>query len=138
VTTSRVSTADGNHLNELITGEDPHDKAIELLERERQLREYNEVLAASYRRRETQVKDLMKFWCKNAHWYCGLRRFPPREANWLRNTLLYVPAEVIRRAMEIAIAKGATDNFAYVNACLRNWKERGELTEGKHSVGTTG
>ncbi|MGE0674894.1 MAG: HNH endonuclease, partial [Methylibium sp.] len=45
-----------------LTAEDPHDRAIALLERERQLAEYNRVLAAEAERRSDQAWDLAFYW----------------------------------------------------------------------------
>lgn len=115
----------GVPLDHLVTGEDPHDKAIELLERERQLREYNVVLADSRRRRQRDLKLAIKTWCGIAKWYCTVTTFPRREKYWLNNMLLYAPVELVIKAMEVAAAHHATDNLAYVNACLRNWKDQG-------------
>jgi len=42
-------------LGQMVTGEDPHDKAIELWERERQLREYNEVQERVRKRIQAEI-----------------------------------------------------------------------------------
>ena len=106
----------GKPLSEVVTGEDPYDRAILLLERERPLRDYNEVLRVVNERVDREFTDLKKFW---------RRRIEPKDCNWLRHALHRFPAETIRLAMVTAMTVDATDNFAYVNACLRNWKERG-------------
>ena len=49
-------------LNEILTGEDPHDRAILLLERERQLKEYNAALAIEHTRREVEAIELWRYW----------------------------------------------------------------------------
>lgn len=104
----------GNPLNEITTSEDPHDAAVLLLERRRQLDEYNEVLAADRARRLADYQELCKYWTKNLR---------PNDDNWLFDILKYVPIEAIRDAMDIAIKNRKTQNLAYVNAILRRWKE---------------
>lgn len=49
-------------LREIMTGEDPHDKAIELLERERQLAEYNQVQRQVAMRLDGELEALHKLW----------------------------------------------------------------------------
>lgn len=99
-------------LNELTTGEDPHDRAILLLERERQLREYNEVLRVINERTENDYWPLQEYWG---------RTLSASESSWLWNALQKYPAELIYRAMTVAIDARKVSSFAYVNACLKNW-----------------
>ena len=110
-------------LAQLVTGEDPHDKAIELLERERQLREYNEVLAAERTRREDEGWDLVRHW-KAEQGYEGkeLETIGKADWRWLFNALRWCPAEVIRNFMDLALGRRMDKNLRYVAACCRNWR----------------
>jgi DnaD/phage-associated family protein len=103
-------------LGQVLTGEDPHDRAVLLLEQERQLREYNAVLAIVNARVEREFHELVESWPTS---------IGDKDRAWLRTMLLLRPAEIIRRAMSMAIAANKTSSLAYVNACLRNWKGRG-------------
>lgn len=119
----------GVPLNQVMTGEDPHDKAIEILERERQLREYNAVLAAERNRRERHTWDLVAYWNEGR----GIAPDPEKgdmtsnaDYAWLMNTLKWCPKEVIKEFMDIALGRGYTKNLKYVGACVRNYRaERG-------------
>lgn len=106
-------------LNQVMTGEDPHDKAVELLERERQLREYNHVLATIMAAREAAAQGLLDFWCEEA-----VRDSIPRtHFAWLVKTLASMPAARIREAIWLAINQQATKDLRYVMAVVRNWRE---------------
>lgn len=107
----------------VMDGEDPHERALMLLERERQLREYNEVLRGIRERKEDEGQLLVNYWCEAT----GRESVPRNEWTWLCRELDSVPAETIRRAMEVAVSRDATKGMRYVAACLRNWKERGEV-----------
>lgn len=109
----------GVPLNEVITGEDPHDKAIEALERERQLREYNAVMAVIRQRREDDFCELRDWWCNET----GKDRIGYRDVSWLKGALLTTAAEDIRHAMEVAISRGYDQDFRYVGGIIRNWRE---------------
>jgi hypothetical protein len=109
-------------LNQVMTGEDPHDRAIQLLEQERQLREYNEVLRAMRERREADVNALHDYWYESTS-----NVFDDREHVWLLNELERTPVEQIRRAMEIAINRRKVKTLQYVGGILRAW--RGETTD---------
>lgn len=102
-------------LGECMTGEDPHDRAILLLERERQLREYNAVLAAINERVEEAYGSLSDFWLSAT----GQAYLKPADQTWLVNTLHRVPAESVYRAMRVAISNHKTRGFAYVNAVIK-------------------
>lgn len=114
----------GVPLNELITGEDPHDKAIEMLERQRQVDEYNRVIAEHHNRREVDVWNLWEFWQVERGFTTKDERetAPHRDLGWLRNSLDHCPREQIRQFMIRAIGRGATKNLQYVVACVRNWR----------------
>lgn len=113
----------GVPLDDIAVAEDPHDRAVLLLERERQLREYNAVLQRARLQRDEQAQELVDYWCENV----GISYMPQRDCTWLQGKLETVPAEMIRRAMRFAINRGATNGLRYVVACLRNWKDRGEM-----------
>jgi hypothetical protein len=111
-------------LAETLTGEDPHDKAVMLLERERQLEEYNQVIAADRERRDQQGWALWRYWqteqgCTSKD---SLDSAPRADINWLIGALRYCPEQMIREFMDMAIAKRATRNLRYVGACVRNWR----------------
>lgn len=101
----------GVSLSQTLTGEDPHDRAVMLLEQERQMREYNEVLRVVNERVDAEFDALKSFWSKYIN---------PSDSTWLRNALRTYPSEMIYRAMQIAITARKTSGFAYVNAVLKN------------------
>lgn len=111
-------------LAQVMTGEDPHDKAILLLERERQLEEYNHVLAAERERRDKQGWDLWRYWQTELGYTKkdDLEFAPRADINWLISALKYCPEQKIREFMDMAIEKNATKNLKYVGACVRNWR----------------
>jgi hypothetical protein len=109
-------------LNEIITGEDPHDKAIELLERERQLREYNEVLEGIRLRREEVGQELVNYWCEQT----GKDVVYQSDWLWLMGALQHTPAEEIRVAMDIAIRVNQIRNWRYVGGIVRKRRDERE------------
>lgn len=119
----------GVSLNAVLTGEDPHDRAIEILETERQLREYNAVLAAEHQRRYTDAWELIAYWKEEQ----GFEPDPDKghtiarvDYHWLLGALKWCPKEVIRDFMDAALSRGFTRNLKYVGGCVRNWRaERG-------------
>jgi hypothetical protein len=120
----------GVPLATIITGEDPHDRAIFLLERERQLREYNEVLRLVQERVDAEFKSLCTYWCREVKANTRYRGdLSGRESVWLRGALEKFPAAMIRRAMTFAVARKAVTDFRYVNACLRNWNRLTQSTD---------
>jgi len=111
-------------LDQVVTGEDPHDRAILLLEQERQLAEYNQVLARERERREADGWELVRYW-KAEIGYTepeDLGSIGRQDWTWLFAALTWCPREQIRAFMDIALAKGFTKNFKYVAACCRNWR----------------
>jgi hypothetical protein len=111
-------------LNEIVTGEDPHDRAILLLEKERQLSEYNAVLASERARREAETWELVAYWHTEQGytepqdgWTCHRQDY-----RWLHGALAWCPREVIRGYMDAALARRMTKNFRYVAGCCRNWR----------------
>lgn len=110
-------------LSELVTGEDPHDRALMLLEKDRQLREYNVVLASDRRRREEEAEALLTWWCDQV----GGESVPRNQFTWLMNELTRTPGEMVRSAMEVAISRDATKGWRYVIVVIRNWRDDGKL-----------
>lgn len=105
----------GVPLSESLTGEDPHDKAIAILERERQLREYNAVLADARERRLEDAWELIRYWTNDEK----TDSFNRSELSWLVATLEWVPMETLRSFMDAAIRAGAMRDFRYVKGCVR-------------------
>lgn len=106
----------GVNLSEIVTGEDPHDKAIELMERERQLAEYNEVRAAAEERIETHLEAL-----RQTYNFKSGDKTSATLKRLLRDHSVYD----INSAIEIAIEKrgGHWNNILpYSIGILRNWK----------------
>jgi hypothetical protein len=112
----------GVPLSQIMTGSDPHDKAIEMLERERQLAEYNYVLALEADRIDEQLWELHRYWQEEA----GLPKTPNTmnraDYNWLKGALKWCPMEKIREFMDVAIGRRMTKNVRYVAGCARNWR----------------
>jgi HNH endonuclease len=114
-------------LSEIVTGEDPHDRAILLLERERQLREYNTVVATERERRDQVAWALWYYWLLEQGYdevkdKKEFESIPRQDWNWLFNALTWCPAEVIRNFMDAAINRRMDRNLKYVAACCRNWR----------------
>lgn len=114
----------GVPLNQVMTAEDPHDRAVLMLERERQLEEYNYVLEAQRERREAEAWALVRFWkYEIGHTaeeeLTTIGRF---DYQWLFGALLWCPREVIRGFMDIALQRRMTKNLKYVAGCCRSWR----------------
>lgn len=107
----------GIALSEVITGEDPHDKAVLLLERRRQLEEYNAVLRIDREQRTADLESLVDYWT-----HSGSRYLKGKDEDWIFTALLTVPVEVLRNAMDQAIRYRKTSGLAYVNAIVTRWK----------------
>lgn len=110
-------------LAEAMTGSEPHDKAIEILERERQLQEYNRVLEDERERREKQTWDLIRYW-KSEQGYKKekLETCNSSDYRWLFSALKWCPAAVVIEYTDIALQKNMTKNLRYVAGCCRNWR----------------
>lgn len=106
----------GIQLSEIMTGEDPHDSAILILERKRQLEEYNAVLREERDRRCQDHDELMEYWNHRSS-----RHLNHIDSNWLFDALKYHAVESIRDAMDIAIKNRKTKNLAYVGGIVRRW-----------------
>ena len=98
-------------LDVVVTGEDPYDRAVMLLERERQINEYNTVLAAINKRVEDDLASLEEYWP---------RHLRPADRTGLRRLLEHLPCETIYQAMEIAVNNKATHGLGYVYAVIYN------------------
>lgn len=108
----------GIPLTEVMTGEDPHDRAIMLLERKRQLAEYNAVLREEREQRCEDHDDLMDYWNERSRG----KGMTIIDSNWLLDALRSVPVESIRNAMDIAVKNRKTKNLAYVGGIVRRWQ----------------
>jgi hypothetical protein len=114
----------GVPLNELITGEDPHDRAIEILERKRQLEEYNRVLAEDREAREAEAWKVWRYWqTERGFTDDRLNNMPRRDFTWLMNCLTTVPSTKMLDFIDAAFAAGATRDFRYVGGCVKKWRE---------------
>lgn len=115
-------------LNSVITGDDPHEKAIMLFERERQLEEYNYMLETARNRKVDDYQDLVGYWKGRA----GRDYIRRDDDNWLWWALDHCPREQIRNFMDVAILRGAKKDFRFVGGCVRNWlnERRGEDIDG--------
>jgi DnaD/phage-associated family protein len=111
-------------LNEIITGEDPHDRAILLLEKQRQLREYDRVLADLLAHRTAVAQDLVNWWCEET----GNKSVPRNQFQWLVNQLQHAPVTLIQEAMQLALSRDMTKDWRYAIVVLRNWREDGRYS----------
>ena len=109
----------GVPLSSTITGEDPHDRAVLLLEQDRQMREYNAVATRDRMERERLAEDLLDYWCE----YAGCESVPKRHYVWLLRQLEHLPAEWIRACMLEAIDRGFTKDWRYVMGIVRNHRQ---------------
>jgi hypothetical protein len=127
----------GVPLAQVLTGEDPHDRAVLILERERQLEEYNAVLAAERDRREQETWELVRYWNSER----GIQPDPVNgdtistpDYRWLFSALAWCPKEQIRLFMDAALTRNMTKNLRYVGGCARNWRyELAANKDGKDS-----
>ena len=110
----------GVPLDSVMVGDDPEAKAIEALERERQLREYNRLMASIRERREAEFCELRDWWCGEV----GRDRIGRQDVNWLRGALRTTAAEEIREAMLVAICRGYDSDFRYAAGIIRNAREQ--------------
>ena len=120
----------GVPLSTVMTGEDPHDKAIEMAERQRQLAEYNFILEREREHREAQAWELVRYWLEEKGELTDeQRKGAPLTINrfdfrWLCSALKWCPPIVIREFMEVAVHRYRTRDLKYVAGCCRNWREQ--------------
>lgn len=115
----------GVPLANVLTAEDPHDKAILLLEKKRQLEEYNALVARDREWRDAEAWELWRYWQTELGWEGNKERLdnmPRLEYRWLFNALAWCPKEKIREFMDYAIGRHMYKNLKYVAACCRNWR----------------
>lgn len=109
----------------VMTGEDPHDRALLILERQRQVEEYNTVLARARAQRESDTWELLQWWLNEQGYNlkAGEKFSVDRsDYNWLFSALEWCPKEVIRNFMSYALNRRMTKNLRYVAGCARNWR----------------
>ena len=100
--------------------EDIHERTILLLERERQLREYNEVRRSIRTREDNDVTDLLVFWYELVPEIGSNNPQPPQTPS-LRRFLRELSVEDIKDAMEIAVNKvGVWKAAKYTYGILHN------------------
>jgi len=111
-----------------LADEDMHERTVLLLERELQLREYNEVLRRAREREERETDELMDYWC--GLW--GLKRdtaplYAIPDPVQIEQFLRIVAAEDIRRAMRTAAVamKTAHQGLKYMFGILHRWRREG-------------
>ena len=112
-------------LSVVMTGEEPHDKAIEYLERQRQLNEYNTIIERERHQREQDAWALVRYWKEGlGETVVDISTLSCRrqDYNWLFGALKWCPREVIRGYMDAALERNFTKNFKYVAGCCRNWR----------------
>ncbi len=112
----------GVPLSAVLTGEDPHDKAIAIKEQERQLREYDRVIRSARKRREKIAWQLLRYWMGRE----DLNEFNRRDFTWVVKTLAWLPSETLREFMDAAQRAGAVRDLRYVKGCVRNLREQRE------------
>jgi Restriction endonuclease len=97
-------------LHELVTGEDPHDRAILLLEQQRQLEELNRVLADERDRRWKAGWELVRYWKKEQGYTKkkDLTEIAQSDWYWLFNALMWCPTGQIKLFMDQALLRGMT------------------------------
>jgi len=103
------------NLSEIITGENPHDKAIELAEKERQLAEYNHIRGISEDRMSREADGLLDSMKLSGHYRISIVQL-------LRRYSIYD----VKNAFEISIDKMGTDSrkaIPYAIGILKNWSQ---------------
>ncbi len=96
-----------------------HDQTVVILERELQLREYNEVKRQQRAREDAEIAELLTYWTSLGR---GFTKCWPDEPG-LRWALRGVPMEDIKDAMEIAVTRknAGQSGVHYLMGILRNW-----------------
>ncbi len=106
----------GIALAQVMTAEDPHEKAILILESERQLAEYNAVIKAQRERIADDMQALVNRWCDIIH----KRAVKGGDVSFLRYCLRVCPVEKVLEFMDVAEDRGIR-RLQYVHGCLKNW-----------------
>lgn len=88
-----------NLLENYKEGTDPTEQAVLLLERERQLREYNEVVKTVRERKKKDYEEILDYWDDTAGVNCY---WIPRGS--IRRALDYIPKEKILEAVDVCSA----------------------------------
>jgi hypothetical protein len=101
-------------LGQVMTGDDPHDRAVEILEKERQLREYEEV-------RRAQEERKLRDW----KYITDRFQFSDDDAPYIRRALDQFSVFDVAEALSIAIDRtGGRWNFIkYFCGIIRRWRE---------------
>lgn len=116
----------GVPLGKILTGEDPHDKAIAIKEQERQLREYDRVVKAARKRREKMAWELLAYW----QGVESISTYIRRDFTWVVKTLAWLPSETLREYMDAATRAGVTRDLRYVKACVKRLRTQREAHSG--------
>jgi hypothetical protein len=103
-------------LSEIMTGEDPHDRAIEIAEAERQLAEYNAVVAARRQRQEDDLQALVDRWCEVTY----KDHVKGNDVRYLKYVVRVCPVQEVLHFMDISETKGIR-RLQYVAGCVKNW-----------------
>ncbi len=109
----------GNPLASVLVCEDPTEKAILMIERDRQLREYDAVLNTILESRMAQAEGLEDFW----HELTGRSSMPKNHFTWLTRVVGELPSTIVKEAMLAAYSAGKTSDLRYVMAVIRNRRE---------------
>jgi len=104
-------------------GSDLHEKAVVMLERELQLKEYNAVKRMQRERQDQEIADLYAHWDSIAPGGSA-GKFPYETV--LRKYMKLLPVEDIKEAMDIAMARAGrwNDGCKYLAGILKNWVEQ--------------
>ena len=102
-----------------MAGEDPNARAVMMLERDRQLREYDAVLSEIHEGRLTQALELKDYWAT----LTGHSSMRGPHFTWLTRIVGEVPATVVKEAMWTAYSAGKTNGLQYVMVVIRNKRE---------------
>jgi ferredoxin len=106
----------GVSLSDVMTGEDPHDRAILILEQERQLAEYNEVMSRQRERQAADLQVLVDRWCEIKY----KDYVNDADYRFLKYCVRVCPVQQVLEFMDIAQSRGVR-RLQYVSGCLKNW-----------------
>lgn len=102
------------NLSEIITGENPHDKAVELMEKERQLAEYYVVRQASEKRICHEAKLVVEALGLSTYWDSSVREMVRKSGKYDAFDAIEIAIKKLGRYKETAVP--------YAFAILRNWE----------------